>query len=75
MCEEKREETERRDEVSLIVKSILSQETIFQEQREPVNCLTELALMEHEEHGTAWDQAFRIPGFVSQGSRRAGRVA
>jgi len=44
MCEEKREETERRDEVNLIVKSILSQETIFQEQREPVNCLTELAV-------------------------------
>ena len=41
MCEEKREETERRDEVSLIVKSIVSQETIFQEQREAVNCLTQ----------------------------------
>ena len=61
--------------MSLIVKSVLSQETIFQEQREPVNCLTELAFMEHEEHGTDWEQAFRIPGFVSQGIRQAGRVA
>ena len=55
----RREKRGKDDEVSLTLKSLLSRRSIFQEQREPVNCLTELAFMEREERGTDWEQAFR----------------
>ena len=51
--------------MSLIVKSLWSRENIFQEQREPVSCLTVFAFMQHEEGGTDWERAFRSPCALS----------